>query len=152
MSGLLFGLAILAAILRMFIRGHFSQRIQIDDGLLLLACICLIGETILLYKAIPYIYFAQSLTATNGAGESLAVIVEKIERFQKEFKAFLVVTWAMIFLVKFSFLFFFRRIIDRLTNIIFYWKVVIVINVMIFGFAVSDGFIVCLKSDLSAGE
>lgn len=136
----------------MLIRWRLNPHPQIDDALLFLACICLTGETILLYKAIPYIYFVQGLTPDNISGASLADTVAKIKWFQKADQAFLFITWTTIFLVKFSYLFFFRHLIDRLGKIIIYWKVVIVINIMIFCFCIIDGFVACPKTGLSAGE
>lgn len=136
----------------MLIRWRLNQPPQIEDGLLFLACVCLTGETILLYIAIPNIYFVQGLSKGNKSEVSLTEIVEKINWFQKADSAFLVITWITIFLVKFSYLCFFRRLINRLGQIIRYWKVVIIFNIIAFIFCIIDSFVNCPKKGLSASE
>lgn len=154
-SGALFAIAIITASSRVFIRRRLLiQRFQIDDWLLLLACICLTSETILLFITIPHLYFVQNLGKSPSLGVSISIerILEEIKWFQRGDCAFLVVTWMAIFFVKFSFLFFFRRMIDRLRKIVIYWKVIVVANLFIFVFSVLEGFLVCPKSGLEAGE
>lgn len=149
---MVFGVAILAAVTRTAIRIHLKQRLQIDDGFLFLACVCLIATTILLYKMVTDIYFFQSLSSDPSAVAIPMDIVSRIDWFQKSDSAYLFVTWTAIFAVKFSFLAFFRRLIDRLGSIIIYWKVVIGFTASAFAFCVCDGFIACPQRGLSASQ
>lgn len=94
---MVFGVAILAAVTRTAIRIHLKQRLQIDDGFLFLACVCLIATTILLYKMVTDIYFFQSLSSDPSAVAIPMDIVSRIDWFQKSDSAYLFVTWTAHF-------------------------------------------------------
>lgn len=148
-----FGIAILSATARTAIRVRINHRLELDDGFLALACVCFVATTILLYKMLPDIYLFEAL---EYEPESLISLSEAVEAFQKVVwfersdSAYLFVTWSAIFLVKASFLTFFRHLIDRVGRLVTYWKVVVFITVIVFGFCASIGFIGCPKSGLEA--
>ena len=150
-SGILFSVSMLAAITRTTIRIRLTERLQIDDGFLFLACICSIATIILLYKSVPDIYLFGILESDPTAIHIPANIIQDINWLQRSSSAYLFVTWVAIFAVKFSFLAFFRRLISRLENIILYWKVVVGVTAAAFVFCACDGFIDCTKTGISAG-
>lgn len=101
----------------------------------------------------PDIYLFETLETEPG---SVAALIPPVEIFQKVVwfencdSAYLFVTWTAIFLVKASFLAFFRRLINRVGKMVTYWKVVVVITIVVFGFCACIGFIGCPKSGLDA--
>ena len=152
-SGIFFGIAILAAIARTVIRLHLNQRLELDDAFLSLACVCFIATTILLYKMLPDIYLFETLETEPGSVAALippVEILQKVVWFENCDSAYLFVTWTAIFLVKASFLAFFRRLINRVGKMVTYWKVVVAITIVVFGFCACIGFIGCPKSGLDA--
>ena len=147
-SGIFFTIAILAAIVRTIIRIRLNQRLELDDGFLSLACVCFIATTILLYKMMADIYLFESLVSQPGSVVDPLEIFQKVVWFENSDSAYLFVTWTAIFLVKASFLTFFRRLIDRVGKMVTYWKVVVSITIVVFGFCACIGFIACPKSGL----
>ncbi|KAL8753060.1 MAG: hypothetical protein Q9184_005536 [Pyrenodesmia sp. 2 TL-2023] len=51
--------------------------------------------------------------------------------------------WCSVIAVKFSFLFLFRKLIDRIPRLITYWWFVIAFNVVAFGYGFSTYFLIC---------
>ena len=138
---------------RTVIRVHMNHRLELDDGFLALACVCFVATTILLYKMLPDIYLFEALESEPVSSIPLPEALEvfqKVVWFENSDSAYLFVTWTAIFLVKASFLTFFRHLIDRVGRLVTYWKVVVSITVVVFGFCACIGFIGCPKSGLDA--
>lgn len=55
----------------------------------------------------------------------------------------LCLTWCSIAAVKFSFLFLFKRLIDRMPLLVIYWWVIMVFNVVSAGYGIAVNFLVC---------
>lgn len=155
--GVTIGLSIIAAVARIAIRFKSQRRLHLDDYLLIFACICLIAATVLLYLGLSAIYFIEELSL-NGikvltAGNiSMKDFLDQLIFYQRIYWAYLSLTWATIFCVKFAFLAFFRNFVDRLPPMQRYWKLVTVLTGLIFAFEVCGGFIACPKLGLAARE
>ncbi|KAI9724630.1 MAG: hypothetical protein M1828_003654 [Chrysothrix sp. TS-e1954] len=159
-TGLAFGLAMLAAVVRGAIRVKTRKMPSLDDYILLFACACLIGSTGVLYYGLPYIYFSEALTlSASGGAQSAAAgldyteinaILAKLVLFQKVNWAYLAVSWTAIFSVKFAFLAFFRKLVDRLPRLLLFWKILVGFTSLVFCFAVCDSFIACPKTGLAS--
>ncbi len=125
-----------------------------DDCFLLSSCVFLIASTGLLYYGIPAIFFTAQLTfnpaTALGAGLTEAEIVQQIILFQRINWAYLAVSWASIFAVKFGFLSLFRYLVDRIPFMYGFWKGVVVFTGLVFAFSVCDAFIACSKLGLAA--
>ncbi|MCJ1476804.1 hypothetical protein MMC13_005473 [Lambiella insularis] len=142
-SGLLFGIAIAAAFLSTIARVRHRNGIGYDDLFLLLACVFLIASTALLYDVAPALYFEEALTLDPISVTFGPDSIAELEWYQKVAYAFLDISTASVYAVKFSFLFFFRALIDRLRGMILYWRVVLGITATAFAFSVSAPFIGC---------
>ena len=147
--GVFFSVALLAAAARIIIRLWLQKRLRLDDYLLLFSCVCLIPATGLLYYGTTSIFFvgelSYDLAAILGEGISEAEIIERITLFQKINWAYLALTWASIFAIKFGFLSLFRHLIDRVQFLYTFWKGVTIFTGLIFAFSVCDSFIACPK-------
>lgn len=97
------------------------------------------------------LYFEQKLASDPNAVSFKTALktIPELLKFQRLSYAHLTLTWTVIFSVKFSFLFFFKLLIKRLTSLNIYWRVVVGINAIVFVLCVSDIFIACPHITLS---
>ena len=63
--------------------------------------------------------------------------------FHKWITVSLMLAWCAIMAVKFSFLFLFRKLIDRIRPLVIYWWVVTAFNVIVLGYGLSIYYITC---------
>ena len=151
---LFFAFAMLAAVFRTILSWRMNRSFYLDDCMLLIGCICLISQTVLLYEMTPNLYLFQPLQSTkiSALTNAPADISERWAWFEKCNYAFIAIAWTTIFSIKFSFLCFFRRLIDRLRGFIIYWRVVVAFNIVAWALSVCHPFISCPRFDFSAGK
>ena len=151
----------MAAFTRIGIRLHTRSRLHLDDFMLLFACICLVAATALLYHGTVAIYFAEQLAlnpkqlasvsaATPVNPMAVETLLDQLVLFQRIIWSYLALTWTAIFAVKFAFLVFFRRLVDRLPVLTMFWKFVLACTVLVYGFCVCDAFISCSKLGMAS--
>ncbi|MCJ1309658.1 hypothetical protein MMC25_003318 [Agyrium rufum] len=101
--GVFFGLAILFSICRFVIRWRLNRRFFVDDAFFLFALICSIASTATLYLALDHYYNIKqySKVTLSYASDTLA--------------------FATIYAVKFTFIFFFRPLTERLPRLQTVW-------------------------------
>jgi len=78
-------------------------------------------------------------------------LVAQLGWFQKVLYVFLDLSMATVYCVKFSFLVFFRHLIDRLPGMTTYWKTVVVVCAISFAGAMSSPFIGCPYFGIESG-
>lgn len=150
MVGTLFGAAIITAACRTFIRFRKQKRVLVDDGFLVLACVCLSIATGILYNITPIMYFLEYDQAKADPAPPPMRIIQarftaEVTWFRRRELAFEIMTWTTIFSVKLSFLGFFRLLLSRLQRMIWYWKGVLTFTVISFGFCVAEPIFACPK-------
>ena len=153
-AGTLFGLAVMAAIARTLIRYRTAPNYTLDDVLLLFACICLVASTVLLYELIPNAYIFEELEfgervsfpfpITDLAKETLFTV--------RILDTYTLMSWLVIYAVKFCFLSFFRLLIDRVQRMIIYWRIVVMIIVVLGGLNLCETFIACPYIETSSSK
>ena len=153
--GVLFAIAITTATVRTVVQLRQYRRLRADDYALLFACITFIASTTLLFIMIPSIYWSEVFILDTFSQESIQKITtpgapERILHYQQMQDAYLVLTWASVFSVKFAFLFFFRQMVDRLKSMVIYWRIVFVITMVSCGVCIPSSFIVCPSLGVSA--
>ena len=151
-TGLFFGLAILTATGRTAIRYHMYRRFQADDYLLFFALACSIAGIGMMYKLLPTIYLSAGLRDSNLDTGKLFELISKAEWFQARYHAYFALSWTAIFAVKFAFLAFFGRLVDRMGWIFTYWKITLGITAVSWVYCLVNGFIACQKKGLAAGK
>lgn len=119
--------AIIAATLRTFLRIRRSEGLAIDDGFLLLALITLVASEAVVYPARDQLYF--QVNFTPELNEPDADDPRRILYYEKLISAAGFLVWTSIFAVKFSFAFFFRKLIRRVRSIEIWWWLIIFILV-----------------------
>lgn len=140
MVGALYGFSIIAAALHIALKLRNNRRLQTEDFFLFLACACLTISTALIYRL---------LSSGITIGESFAdpdispVPLKSVSSYQREAYAFLGLTWGSIFSFKFSILFFFKQLINRLDRIIAFWRITMVITIISFLCCIISFLTVC---------
>ncbi|MCJ1282901.1 hypothetical protein MMC26_002227 [Xylographa opegraphella] len=142
-TGCLFGIAIVTAVLSTIVRLRLRNGIGLDDVFLLLACVFLIASTVLLFLVSNALYFEEALTLDPASVTFSADSFDQLDWYQKMIYAYLDLSQTATYCVKFSFLFFFRLLIDRLRYMIIYWRVVVVVSVLAWAYAMCTAFIGC---------
>ena len=140
-TGVFYVLAISAATLRTVIRVRLGQGLEIDDGLLFLAFICLTAGTVLLYIIISDLYVLEHQVTDPASALSHNDSLKKIYWLRDIVIAYEVLAQSVMVAIRLSFLSFFRRLIDRLGRIIYYWRVTVFVTAAIFPFTASSEFI-----------
>ena len=79
----------------------------------------------------------------------VAAHIKFYERLQSSYSTIL---WTSIFAIKFAYLVFFRRLIDRITPLIMYWRVVLGITIVSFFICIVSIYVSCIKWGLKAGK
>lgn len=154
--GVFFGIAIIAAIARIIIRLWLHKQLRPDDYLLLVSSTCLTAATALLYYGTSSIFLAAELSlnplAAFQSGIDQAELSRQIDLISKVNWAYLAISWASIFFVKFGFLTLFRHLVDRIPPMNRFWKVTLIFTSLVFAFALCDGFIACPKQGAEIGK
>ena len=146
--GILFGTAIVAAAIRTATRLKIERRLFLDDAFLTLVCLALTVTTTLIYQGLSNIYLLERV-AQEPISELAATISAtpdseaKVLRYQRLNYYYTTMAWLVIFSVKLSFICFFCRLIDRVHSLLLYWRVIIAVNVVAFGFCICSNFIGC---------
>ena len=135
MVGALYGFSIIAAALNIALKLRNNRRLQTEDFFLFLACACLTISTALIYRLLS--------SGIISLIESLPVPLKSISSYQREAYAFLGLTWGSIFSFKFSILFFFKQLINRLDRIIAFWRITMVITIISFLCCIISFLTVC---------
>ena len=155
--GILFGFAIVTATVRTGIRVKLRRRVYLDDAFLGLACLALTAATTILYVELGNLYLAILLMQAFLSGDmvdlpadvNFAAIVGKVQR-----TVYLtgILSWIVIFSVKFTFLSFLHQLLDRLPRFLLYWKVVVVANVVACMYCICYSFLKCPHSSFRGCE
>ena len=97
---------------------------------------------------LPSMYLVEALITDSQSLDLPADFVAQSLLFQKLSDAFLVMTYNVIFAVKFSFLFFFRGLIRRVKTMGVYWWIVAGLTAAVWAFGAIGVFASCPYFDL----
>ena len=141
----LFALAISAACVRFYIRIGIQKQFAIDDALLLFGILCIAASVGLLFNYIDDLFLVEALEYGDPAllAELPKDWIEDVYHYQERSAIGLMCAWAAIASVKFSFLFFFKRLIDRIQSMTRYWWAVFILNLAIAGYGFAIYILAC---------
>ena len=120
-----------------------TQQIRFDDFLLLVACLACIAATVLQNVGADTLYQMILFDRSMVKDIPKEVINAGMSKIQRTTYSFAIVVWITIFSVKFSYLAFFRHLIDRQRALIVYWRVIVVMTTLAFILNVCGPFISC---------
>ena len=141
MIGVPFGTAIIAAAIEAGIRVKLQCRLYIDDGFLIFAFLALAAATTVLYEELNILCLAEEIVRDfvsehMGHLPRIVNVAAKIPIYQPTDYLHRILSWLVLFSVKFSFLSLFHQLVDRLPRLLLHWRVVILISVIAFGYCI----------------
>ncbi|KAH8423132.1 uncharacterized protein LDX57_000888 [Aspergillus melleus] len=146
-TSVLLGLSLVAVIARFLIRFRVQRQLpNIDDLFLTLAiALLLISAGFLHEEVIDRMYLIASLQRQAKEGEVIPgpEWMQLASQFHKWITICSMTTWCTIMMVKFSFLFFFKRLIDFILRWWLYWIFVTLYNVGVLGYGVAIYYTSC---------
>ncbi|KAF2475214.1 uncharacterized protein BDR25DRAFT_100895 [Lindgomyces ingoldianus] len=128
-SGLFFTIALLSASGRVLLKLRYHRPFNLDDCILFLGTACLIAGTGIMYALINDIYLGMALAAVPTLSQRLPMsqLLSLVSRSMAYIDSFQCLCWTAIFAVKFAFLAFFWKTVERTVGLRrYYWGVVVV--------------------------
>ena len=116
---------------RYYVRFFIQKQVSIDDGILLFGILCLISAMVLLFIFVDNLYLVEALEGNIIPTDLPVDFLQGVSDFERLVVGAMVLTWCSIISVKFSYLFLFRKLIDRVRSIVIYWWVAVVFNALI---------------------
>ncbi|KAI9676948.1 MAG: hypothetical protein M1817_006787 [Caeruleum heppii] len=144
----LFVLAMISSAIRFLMRiigPPKSRRFAIDDGFLCFGLACLICSVAILFVFIDDAYLVEALQSGQTLSEEdlFSDVLGRSWDFQKWAVICLIVLWQSITAVKFSYLFLFRKLIDRIHPMVLYWRVVVAYTLVTWAFGIAAYIVPC---------
>lgn len=97
-----------------------QKQLSSDDDILLFGIACLIVVMVLLFVLVDKMYMVEA-TETEMIGVELSSnFIEQTYDFQKLVTVTLILIWCSIISIKFSYLFLFKKLINRIRSMIIY--------------------------------
>ncbi|MCJ1383275.1 hypothetical protein MMC17_006388 [Xylographa soralifera] len=151
-SGPLVTFVLLAAVARITAQISNRRRLYLSDAFLIFACVCLCAATGVLYSLFDDLYLDQAIEVDSAGVILPSDFLDKAVYSLKLLFTLQTVLWAVVFSVKFSFLSFFRPLVNRLAKQKIWWMIVVVFTALSFAFCAAGGFIICPHFDLTTIE
>lgn len=154
MIGVFFILAISSILARAAVRFHFGRRPTVDDYFLYGATVFLVASTALAYDIADDLYFWMALRH-DGSLVGLVdpdVFFRSVSTAQARIDAISILQWTTMYLVKASFLAFFKQLIWQVSRIQRYYWAVVTITLMGWMYTICVPFIDCPYLGLAACE
>lgn len=143
-TAVLFALCLLSAASRFYVRLHVQKQFAIDDAFFVAALCCVICSIVILYSiTIDNLYLVQAIALKLPNADIPPDFLQRSYDWQKWMIICLILSWSAIMAVKFCFLFFFRKLIDRIQPLVIYWWAVTAFNVIVLGYGVSVYLVSC---------
>ncbi|CAF9924998.1 hypothetical protein IMSHALPRED_006347 [Imshaugia aleurites] len=130
-NSVLFGVCLASVSIRYYVRFFIQKQVSIDDGILLFGILCLISAMVLLFIFVDDLFLVEALEGNTIPADLPVDFLQGVFDFERLVVGALVLTWCAIISVKFSYLFLFRKLIDRLRPMVIYWWVAVVFNALI---------------------
>ena len=146
----------IAAFVRLILKVKISRGLHVDDYFLIFACACLTAATALGYANVGKFYLSQARNYNQTQSDYFLAehvdVAAEIDAYERLFLVYPALLWTTIFTVKFGYLAFFRRLVDRIEPLITYWKVIVGISCISWAICVASIYIGCFKWNLAAGK
>lgn len=123
--------SVLAAFCRILIRLRQKKRLFVDDGFLLFGLACLCVATAISWRYLGSMYLIEAMITGMSDVELPPDIIDRSLEFHKMVECALCLAWTCVFSIKFSFLFFFRSLIERVGTFTPYWWTVVTLSIIV---------------------
>lgn len=91
----------------------------------------MISAVVLLFIFVDDLFLVEALEGNTIPADLPVDFLQQVFDFEKLVVGALVLTWCAIISVKFSYLFLFRKLIDRIRPMVIYWWVAVIFNALI---------------------
>lgn len=91
----------------------------------------MISAIVLLFIFVDDLFLVEALEGNTIPADLPVDFLQQVFDFEKLVVGALVLTWCAIISVKFSYLFLFRKLIDRIRPMVIYWWVAVIFNALI---------------------
>ncbi|KAE8825672.1 hypothetical protein HRS9139_08782 [Pyrenophora teres f. teres] len=144
-TAVLLAVCLLAIATRFIIRFRMQkQPFSVDDGFLLVALGLLLSSIIIMYwQIMDRMYLIVALQRGVPGVVPPADWMQISFHFHKWVTICGMLAWSCVVAVKFSFLYFFEKLIDRLPALNYYWWFVVTFNVACLGYGIAIWYIGC---------
>ncbi|KAL9598044.1 MAG: hypothetical protein Q9219_004738 [cf. Caloplaca sp. 3 TL-2023] len=144
-TSVLFAACLASVSARYYIRIAIQKEFSLDDAFLAFGTACLTAAMVVLYINMDNMYFTETLTFAPAilGRPPLPRDLNRVFEFRKLVTASLILTWVGMMAVKFSFLALFKRLIDRIHILLWYWWIVVAFNLAVTGYGASVYVIAC---------
>lgn len=146
--GVFFGVSIASVIARVGFRIHADRSLYLEDYIVLLGAMCLSASTGIIYIFLIDALQRNPLLLQKASADQ---INDLLKTPFAPIYACLALSWTSIFAVKFSFLVFFRKLIDRVTKIHTLYWIVIIITLLSWLFMVVEPLTLCHNPSKALG-
>ena len=144
------------AMARLTLQLRVHRRFNLDDWLLIFATVCLTASTVLGYVEVGNLYWSQTVNYNKSRISELISehvdIGAHIDAYQRLYYTYPALLWTSIFAVKFAYLAFLRRLVDRIKPLIGYWRIVFGVTIVSFSVCIISVYVGCIKWGLDAGK
>lgn len=138
----IFSFVVLAVAGRFAVQFHQRKKPGLDDFFLVVAfCTLLTSLTIIQAECFDAMYIIYAVTHGLMLPPTNMILIGYHSHIW--ITAALMAGWATICAVKLSFLFFFKKLIDRIRSLYIYWWIVLIFNLGVFGYGISIYYIGC---------
>ena len=135
---------------------RIHNRLQLDDYFLIFSCVCITVGTALCFVYIGLLYWVQELDLNPTRSSYLLAehidFIADINLIERLVSVFTTLMYTAIFAVKLAYLAFFRRLVDRISPLIIYWRVVTAITVLSFPVGIVLSFLACTQTGAEVGK
>ncbi|ORX96643.1 hypothetical protein BCR34DRAFT_628782 [Clohesyomyces aquaticus] len=142
----LLGMVALAVTARFLIQIRVGKKFALDDAFLMFGLASLIAALIVFYIKVHepmYLLYALMAQTPGATPIPLHEIPRLSDELRKHVTITLILCWCTIMAVKFSFLFFFKKLVDRIYSMYVYWWVIIVYNIGFMGYGAAVYYLAC---------
>ncbi|KAH8744395.1 hypothetical protein F5883DRAFT_590148 [Diaporthe sp. PMI_573] len=150
-AGVFYGIAVLSVLARGVIRYTTRRQLALDDYFLFAAFAFLTTVIALVYHLLDPIYLATAVERNPAIFFQFSQ--EQVEQLLSQAlneNIWLVLAWTTTFLVKFSFLAFFKHLIRNVERIQRYYWGIVVFTIITWMFLTSEAFILCSDFGINA--
>lgn len=144
-------LSLVATVGRVAIRLRHHKRLFIDDVFLFIAVACLCVAIGLMLHSSSSLYLVEAVQTGSPSIELPPDWLEQSQLYRRYNAAWEALIWTNLFAVKFSFLFFFKKLTHRVHQMTTYWWVITIGTGILWVYATSYNFITCPYFDLRMG-
>ena len=139
----LFAICWICSCVRFYIRVRIQKQFSLDDAFLIFGLSCLTCAVGVLFTFLDDLYTAEAYSLEDPSFVFTLGFINQSFNYHKMVTIVLMLSWCAIGCVKLSYLFLFRRLIDRLRPMVIYWYIAVAFNLATIGYGIAVYYLAC---------